>query len=350
MDPAWHDGAPVTLKRQPRLLLLAPNLPKSAQQMRHLLALGAKVAVSASLLYLAFSRVDLGAIGSRLEQAMVSWLVALVTVLSIQLVLVALRWRLIGLQCAASFSIPMAIRYVLIASFFNQTLPSTVGGDAARIWFVSRAGAGWKAAIYSVIVDRVVGMAVLVAVVAICLPWLIELVRDPWGRGGLLLVNGAAIVGTATFLIIGRIHAPWLKRNWAMHHIAGTAEVALRVLSNRRRAGEVIGISITIHLLTVTAVWCAARATSVPLEFGPALLLVPPVVLIATIPISIAGWGVREGAMMAVFAYAGLSQVDGLLVSVLFGAGLFVVGMVGGLIWIVSSEQKIEAPGRLREM
>jgi hypothetical protein len=311
--------------------------------MKRLLALAAKVAISAALLYFAFTRVDMATIGSRLQQAKISWLVALVLALAVQLVLLALRWRQIGLQCAAPIATAKALRYVLIASFFNQTLPSIIGGDAARIWFVSRAGAGWKAAAYSVIVDRIIGLAVLVAIVVVCLPWLFELVPDPLGRASVLLVDGAGIVATIAFLILGQAHWHWLERWWITRHIAGAAAVALDVLSNRHSAIVIVGLSIVIHLLAVAAVVCAARAVAAPLEFGQALLLVPPVILVATIPISIAGWGLREGAMMTVFAYAGLSQADGLIVSILYGASLFAVGAVGGAIWILGSEPRIGA-------
>jgi Uncharacterised protein family (UPF0104). len=62
----------------------------------------------------------------------------------------------------------------------------------------------------------------------------------------------------------------------------------------------------------------------------------PPVILIATVPVSIAGWGVRESSMIVAFAYAGLAQSDGLTLSILFGAVGFIVGVVGGIVWIVS--------------
>jgi hypothetical protein len=52
------------------------------------------------------------------------------------------------------------------------------------------------------------------------------------------------------------------------------------------------------------------------------------------IPISIAGWGVRESAMVAILAYGGVGESAGLLISILFGLCLFVLGMVGGLAWI----------------
>jgi hypothetical protein len=62
----------------------------------------------------------------------------------------------------------------------------------------------------------------------------------------------------------------------------------------------------------------------------------PPVLLIATVPISIAGWGVRESSMIAAFAYAGLAESDGLTLSILFGAASFIIGIVGGIVWISS--------------
>ena len=65
-------------------------------------------------------------------------------------------------------------------------------------------------------------------------------------------------------------------------------------------------------------------------------MLLPPVLMISTIPVSIAGWGVRESSMIAAFAFAGLSESDGLTLSVLFGAAYFVAGLAGGIVWILS--------------
>ena len=54
-----------------------------------------------------------------------------------------------------------AMRYNVIGTFFNQTLPSSIGGDAVRLWLVARAGAGWRAATYSIFVDRAIGLIAL---------------------------------------------------------------------------------------------------------------------------------------------------------------------------------------------
>ena len=78
-----------------------------------------------------------------------------------------------------------------------------------------------------------------------------------------------------------------------------------------------------------------------------------PVALIAVVPISIAGWGVREGAMVAAFAYAGLPQSDGLLVSILFGVSYLMLGVLGGLVWVLGPQRDAKGhprgePGRRR--
>ena len=77
----------------------------------------------------------------------------------------------------------------------------------------------------------------------------------------------------------------------------------------------------------------AAHAT---VDLVHVLVLVLPVMLIATIPVSIAGWGVREGAMVLAFSYAGLAESDGLIVSILFGVGSLAVGTIGGVVWVAS--------------
>jgi len=125
-------------------------------------------------------------------------------------------------------------------------------------------------------------------------------------------------------------------RWWATRHIANVAKVLLELCSSLRTALNISGLSIFIHLLTVAAAWGAAKSIAAPLSFVDALFLVPPVMLISTIPISIAGWGLREGVMMVAFGYAGLHQSDGLIVALLLGFGTFVVGAVGAILWVLT--------------
>ena len=105
---------------------------------------------------------------------------------------------------------------------------------------------------------------------------------------------------------------------------------------------RLFGISVVGQLLTAAAAWCVAQSASANLSIADALLLVPPVLLVTVLPLSIAGWGVREGAMVAAFAYAGLPQSDGLIVSLLFGIASLVLGCFGGIVWLLSHRQRAD--------
>ena len=66
------------------------------------------------------------------------------------------------------------------------------------------------------------------------------------------------------------------------------------------------------------------------------ILLVPPVILVTVVPISIAGWGVREGAMVVAFGFIGVPASAAFAVSVLFGLTLAAASLPGSLIWWLS--------------
>ena len=88
--------------------------------------------------------------------------------------------------------------------------------------------------------------------------------------------------------------------------------------------------------MTAMVAWGVAMAAHAAIDFVHVLILILPVMLIATIPVSIAGWGVRESAMVLAFSYAGLAESDGLIVSIPFGVVNLAVGAIGGIVWIAS--------------
>ena len=311
--------------------------------MRGFLLLAARILVSAALLYFAFRGINFAAIQSRLSQISVGWFLLAVLATMFQIFLGALRWREISTRCTAPLGTGQAFRYNMIGAFFNQTLPSTIGGDAMRLWLVRQTGAGWRAATYSVLVDRAIGLIALALIVVASLPWSYELIAHERGRLALLSVDIAAISAGLGFLLLGRLPWPWLKTFWPLRHIHACSVVANQVLFDRNSGPKVVVLSLLIHVIAVVIAWCAVRSIAAPASFDQLFMLIPPIMLITMLPISIAGWGVREATMMVAFGYAGLAQTDGTVVSLLFGASSFVVGAIGGLVWILSAE-KAAAP------
>src|SRR6266436_6020627 len=307
--------------------------------MRRILLSTIKILISVALLYLALSKVNLFELASRINVSSLGWLALAVAATLLQLLVGVLRWREVSDACRAPLALGQAIRFNLIGTFFNQTLPSSIGGDAVRLWLVARDGAGWRAATYSIFVDRAIGLIALAIIIVASLPWSYELIGDPNGRAALALVDFAALAAGLGFLVLGRLHWPWLKRWWATHHLHACAVIANRVLFSRDRGPKVAILSLFVHVLTVTIAWCVVQSIAAPVSFGQTFQLIPPVMLITMLPISIAGWGVREATMGLAFGYAGLMSNEGVNVSLLFGALSFIVGAFGGLVWVFSAEK-----------
>src|SRR5712691_10236025 len=300
--------------------------------MRPFLILSARILVSLALLYLALRGINFTAIQSRLSQINVGWIALAVLITVVQIFIGALRWRQISELCQAPLTDLQAFRYNMIGAFFNQTLPSSIGGDAMRLWLVNRTGAGWRAATYSILTDRAVGLIALALMIVASLPWSYGMIANSHGRLALVLVDFAALLGGLGFLLLGYLPWPWLKHWWPTKHIHACSVIANKVIFDRRSGPKIAILSLSIHVLAVVIDWCAVRSISAPADFEQVLM-----------PISIAGWGVREATMMVAFGYAGLAQTDGTVVSILFGAVYFIVGGIGGLVWIFSAE-KTAAP------
>ncbi len=252
--------------------------------MRRMLLSTIKILVSAALLYFALRKANFSDLASRIDVASLGW---------------------IGLAIAVTF----------------------------------RAGAGWRVATYSIFVDRAIGLIALAIIVVASLPWSYNLIGDPHGRSALLFVDFAALAGGAGFLILGRLHWPWLKRWWGTHHVHACAVIANRLIFSLVRGPKVAVLSLLVHVLAVVIAWCVVQSIGAPVMFSQIFQLIPPIMLVTMLPISIAGWGVREATMGLAFGYAGLMTNEGINVSLLFGAVSFLVGAFGGLVWIFSAEK-----------
>ena len=102
-------------------------------------------------------------------------------------------------------------------------------------------------------------------------------------------------------------------------------------------------------MITVFGVFAITQALDLAIPIWSLFLVVLPVLLISMIPVSIAGWGVREGAMIVAFGYAGLPQDQALAVSILLGLVLLGVGALGGLVWVLAGAHWLSADHAVAE-
>ena len=99
-----------------------------------------------------------------------------------------------------------------------------------------------------------------------------------------------------------------------------------------------IGVSVIVHLFSVLSIYALALSIDFHLNFQTFLIAVPPVFLLTIIPISLAGWGIREGAMIGIFMLVGADQTKVLAMSILYGLLLMIASFPGAYFWVKSKK------------
>ena len=314
------------------------------ERLRRLGLTAARFALSGALLWLLLSRTDTAALMARAAATDPGWLTAAFALTLVQVVLISWRWAVIMAGLKASIGTARALRINLAAFFLGQALPTSIAGDAWRVWKIRSLGFDIGTGLRGVLIDRTTAMIGLVLVVLPTAPLLLAHMPDPAMRWSV-----AAGLGIGVALLALALSADRLSGRWASGRLSGVAEFGRAVrglLSRPVTAIPIIGVSVLVHLLAGVTMWLIAGSLELSVGLVDCLVLMPPIVLVAGMPLSIAGWGLREGAVVAVFALVGVPMDGALLMSVLLGLLLLLVSLPGGLVLTFSESGAVEAAVR----
>lgn len=301
-----------------------------------MLLAGVKVAVSGLLIWYILNTNDLDAVSRYLEEISVDAILLALLVLCLSVALISLRWMVILRGIGARLAFMSVLHIVYIGVFFNQVLPSTVGGDAVRTWRLFKAGVALGAGFRSVVLDRVAGLVGLALIVALSLPFVSIVSADAavsWSLAGLV---ACAIGGMVLLLSFDKI--PLLQRHKGpLRALDALAVDARRLFFTPSLAGPSLGLSVIVQIGSAMTVFILADGMNIEISMFDCLVLVPPVMLVSVLPISMAGWGVREGAMITALGFAGVASAEALVLSLVFGLVLLAFSLPGGVLWFVRS-------------
>ncbi|MDH3703244.1 MAG: flippase-like domain-containing protein [Alphaproteobacteria bacterium] len=300
----------------------------------------AKASITVILIWLVVRNIDLADTVQRVRSIPL-WVVPVtLALIFIQFATGIWRWRIIIAQFGESLPVRQAVRYFVEGQFFNQALPSTVGGDGVRMFRVFRGGLRLETAVNGVILDRVVGLASLILLVALAQPLFYDRIDDPaarWAFTGIFAAATAAIIG---LLFMARLPEKWHR--WAVvRGIVALSRAARQAFLRPAVLAPVVAVSLIGHTLVIGVFFSIAMGLGLAVTFVDCFTLVPAVLLLATVPISIAGWGLREGAMVAAFSLIGVPGGGAAALSILFGLALVLASLPGGLLWLMSAERPV---------
>jgi uncharacterized membrane protein YbhN (UPF0104 family) len=291
-----------------------------------------KIAISAALIAIVLHAFDVRGVVAHFAKVDAATLVGVIAIaLSISLLHTA-RWMAVIEAAGANMKFRTVLQVILIGHFFNQALPSSVGGDAVRIWCARRAGLGLATAAHTVIMDRMLSLFSLLLLSAAGLPWLFQIVTDPVARWALSTVLLAGAAGFCGFLAISSL--PQFIADWRVTQaLLELAALGRRVVFSFRHFLMTIPPSMLSFMAFSVIIFYLSNAMQLDITLLDCALLVPPVILVSVLPVSIAGWGVREGAMVVAFSYINIPADGAFAVSVLFGLTLAAASLPGSLLW-----------------
>ncbi|MGE5274294.1 MAG: lysylphosphatidylglycerol synthase transmembrane domain-containing protein [Verrucomicrobiota bacterium] len=290
--------------------------------------------VSAGLLVLVSSQIDFGAIKSRLSGG--SWwlFVLAAAVLFASFVVGGIRWHVFLRAAGIEATQRRAVDAYLIGTFTTNFLPTQIGGDVTRALYVTGRGR-WARAATTVVVDRASALACMITV-----GWFL-IVLDPGPVPGQLYAalgsaTAAFVITVALLLLLPRIRAVRRLLPVRARPAAGEIRAALAGCLNPSILGRTFVIGLGFQVLVYLAAWLVSRSISVDFPASVLGATLAPVLILAAAPVSIGGYGVREGSFVLLLGYAGIGATDAALFSLLQGASFALASLPGALVLLRS--------------
>lgn len=222
-----------------------------------------------------------------------------------------------------------------IGAFYNLFLPTGVGGDAVKMYELSRGDGDTASAISSVLLDRFLGLFVLLAMALLVLVGSSQLVR-PDVRVLIVVVFFACLTGVA--LLRQRTWIEAWGRRLGLAQLLGRFKILRELYTSFHLYGtaallRATAASILWNLMLIFAYRLLGSAVGIKLPLGYYFLLVPVISVLLIIP-SVGGLGIREGATVVLFSQAGVPESQALALAVAYDATLFVTALIGGCVYI----------------
>ncbi len=299
-----------------------------------------KVAISLGVLVLFLRQVEVDQV-LRLLQEMhwLPFLVALALFLSGSFVR-AYRWGVLVWALGGQVGWWRLVQLYLVGTFFNQFLPTGMGGDAVKMYELSRTDRKAAAAISSVLVDRFLGLLILFAMALVALVFSYQLVPLQV-RVLIAAVFIATLLGGAVLL-----QRTWLEawgRRLGLTRLLNRIRLLRELYASLHEYGpQALGkatlASLAWNLILVLGYYLLARAVGINLAVGYFFLFVPIISVLLMVP-SVGGLGVREGATTFLFGQVADANRAGAL-ALAYLITLWITALIGAVLYIIQGMQE----------
>lgn len=291
----------------------------------------AKLGISLVLLFAVFRMIDLNAAWARISTLHPAYLAGVLALSCLGIAVNVWKWRML-LEPPPPFA--GLLRLFWIGAFFNNFLPGRTGGDIVRVYGIADGTQNLSRAAVSVAIDRGINLAamILIGLVALTIASypIPQTLRTALLTGGvLMLVTGGAI------LFLARPAKTPQQNRW--RRLAGQAATAVHHLSRQPLLlAKVSLLAVAYQIAVIIGNYGVARSLGIDIGMSVFFYAIPITALIAGLPVSINGFGLREGAYAVIFATVGLSAESAVSISLVATGCAMLISAIGGIFYAIS--------------
>ena len=314
--------------------------PSPPSRARTLTISAIKAAVSIGLLALLLSRVDVGRLWTVARQASPAWLAMALALYFAMVLASAVRWGVLLRAQHVRLSYSFLTQSFLVATFFNNFLPSNIGGDVVRITDTAKAAGSKTLATTVVLIDRGLGLLGLALMAATGASLMQRMSVGPVGPAILWAGFGlGAMIATPALLMpetVTRMLQPLrvFHQEWVDARIEKLTYALTRFKETPAALAGCFAGAVVVQGILVAFYVAIARSMHIPIGFAELAVIVPVSFIVQMIPLSVNGFGVREATFGFYFTRLGLPLESALVVSFVGAALIMVFSLSGGVAYL----------------
>jgi len=296
-----------------------------------------KVLISLGLMALLVSQLELSQFYRIVIDADFTYLGLAIGVYFVGKLITSARWAVLARPLGFENPFKEFAAFYFLGMFFNLFAPTTLGGDAGRVFYLSRAAASargedWKnlisRALISVAADRIIGLAVLVWIGSVALVSFPDYAESvPWLARYFVFVAALGSLGSWFLLPF----AAGFFQHWGKSSVEGLRTALATYWSKPRIMGQAILLSGLIHLIQTWIQVLLGRTLNIELPWSYCFIFFPLVDILSALPVSVSGIGIREGGYFFFLGRLGVKPEAAIACGVLWLVIVLVNGILGGI-------------------
>lgn len=301
-----------------------------------------KIVVSISLMTWFFKSIKWDEIISLLYEVNLMWIFCAFIWVGISVLVSAYKWQFITRASGLKLPFRVLWRSYWAGLFFNNFLPSSIGGDALRIYWAGKYAEDMSGVTTSVVAERILATIGLALIALMVIPF--ANLYIPYLPTFFFLV---ATVGFVLLLFIlypkvvdglQRVFSSWTK---CKNFLQGISIHGKRLKNNRRLLLQSLVWSVIFQVCVIMVNYCIFKSLNInQVSLVKATVVIPATSVAAMVPLGINGYGTREGAYIALLSYLNVSKAEAITASIIFALVVSISSLWGGWIWIREGKSK----------